>query len=178
MVFILLYIDCSLPYLLDLPESLWKANSLSVHNELGKVKKFGTAKPFSWWRNSHQKKVRVQLTPALTIRVNNKFMWNKHLYKKLYRKCCTFPVYKVYFYILWWKHISFEWFLFSYKVGKKASHHFWWTWETLSDRVNLELNIKLYCFKWICKSDKYLSNVVILETPSLHYFIFITKFEL
>ena len=43
---------------------------LKVHNELGKVTKFGTSRPLFSWRNERLKKVRADSAPPRPNRVN------------------------------------------------------------------------------------------------------------
>ena len=52
----------------------------NVHNELGKVTKFGTSRPHFSWRNSHLEKVQAQSTPPpLGLRkIYSK--WSLHLF--------------------------------------------------------------------------------------------------
>ena len=56
------------PHLLDHFKTLWKTkiffwDFLKVHNELGKVTKFGTSRPLFSWRNGRLKKVRADSAP-------------------------------------------------------------------------------------------------------------------
>ena len=48
---------------------------LKVHNELGKVTKFGTSKPLFSWRNCHLKKVRADSAPSPALIGLNAHGW-------------------------------------------------------------------------------------------------------
>ena len=70
------------PHLLDHPKTLWKTKKiffafLKVHNELGKVTKFGTSRPLFSWRNSHLKKGRADSAPPYFVLENGLFWWKK-----------------------------------------------------------------------------------------------------
>ena len=59
------------PHLLDHPKTLWKTKKfffdfLKVHNELGKVTKFGGSRTHFSWRNGRLKKVLADSTPPPT----------------------------------------------------------------------------------------------------------------